>query len=175
MRFLFGIDMSHNHDHDHNCGDHAHDHDHTDIGGPSDNVFMHIDRDNVIALNSIGEGKQVIKPWNERLDEQVVSICPLEKKIEHAVTSTLTRYSISSRMQTISCRSLAQIVASLAFPVELTNGGSIIRVPFTGSVKLRSLLLKSGPGEQTPAKVALVCYFHPVPARTRATVVPSCR
>jgi len=41
---------------------------------------MHIDRDNVIALNSIGEGKQVIKPWNERLDEQVVSICPLEGK-----------------------------------------------------------------------------------------------
>jgi hypothetical protein len=32
---------------------------------------------------------------------------------------------------------------------------SIIRIPFTGSVKLRSLLLKSGPGEQTPAKVAL--------------------
>ncbi|KAI0261692.1 hypothetical protein BGY98DRAFT_940617, partial [Russula aff. rugulosa BPL654] len=30
----------------------------------------------------------------------------------------------------------------------------IIRVPFTGSVKLRSLLLKSGPGEQTPAKFA---------------------
>ena len=29
---------------------------------------------------------------------------------------------------------------------------SIIRIPFTGSVRLRSLLLKSGPGEQTPAK-----------------------
>jgi hypothetical protein len=72
--------MSHNHDHDHNCGDHAHGHDHTqghaDSGGPSDNVFVHIDRDNVVALNSISEGKQVIKPWNERLDEQVVSICP---------------------------------------------------------------------------------------------------
>ena len=72
--------MSHNHDHDHNCGDHAHGHDHTqghtDDGGPSDNVFVHIDRDNVVALNSISEGKQVIKPWNERLDEQVVSICP---------------------------------------------------------------------------------------------------
>jgi hypothetical protein len=32
----------------------------------------------------------------------------------------------------------------------------IIRIPITGSVKLRSLLLKSGPGEQTPAKVSLV-------------------
>ena len=86
------IDMSHNHDHDHSCGDHTHDHDHEDIGGPSDNVFTHIDRDNVIALNSTGEGKQIIKPWNERLDEQVVSIRPLErsrKDNEYAVTSTL--------------------------------------------------------------------------------------
>jgi len=64
--------MSHNHDH----GDHADDHDHAhDTGGPSDNVFGHIDRDNVIALNSIGEGRQVIKPWDKRLDERVVSIC----------------------------------------------------------------------------------------------------
>jgi len=31
----------------------------------------------------------------------------------------------------------------------------IIRIPFTGSVKLRSLLLKTGPADQTPAKVAL--------------------
>jgi len=30
-------------------------------------------------------------------------------------------------------------------------------VPFTGSVKLRALLLKAGPGEKTPAKVSLVC------------------
>lgn len=33
---------------------------------------------------------------------------------------------------------------------------SIVRVPFTGSVKLRSVLIKSGPGDQTPSKVALV-------------------
>jgi hypothetical protein len=67
--------MSHNHHH----GDHAHgddhDHDHADTGKHSDNLFVHIDRDNVVALNSIGEGKQVIKPWDERLDERVVSIC----------------------------------------------------------------------------------------------------
>ncbi|KAK7047999.1 PITH domain-containing protein [Favolaschia claudopus] len=31
----------------------------------------------------------------------------------------------------------------------------IIRVPFTGSVKLRSLLLKAGPADQTPLKVVL--------------------
>ncbi|KAF9223595.1 DUF1000-domain-containing protein [Gyrodon lividus] len=31
----------------------------------------------------------------------------------------------------------------------------IIRVPFTGSVRLRSLLLKAGPGELTPEKIAL--------------------
>ncbi|KAI9510720.1 DUF1000-domain-containing protein [Russula earlei] len=80
--------------------------------GPSDNVFAHIDRDNVIALNSTREGKLVIKPWNERLDERVY--------IESDADDQL-----------------------------------IIRVPFTGSVKLRSLLLKTGPGDQTPEKVAL--------------------
>ncbi|KAI0688101.1 DUF1000-domain-containing protein [Cytidiella melzeri] len=31
----------------------------------------------------------------------------------------------------------------------------IIRIPFTGSVKLRALLLKAGPADQTPRKVAL--------------------
>ncbi|KAG9126889.1 hypothetical protein FRC07_001547 [Ceratobasidium sp. 392] len=31
----------------------------------------------------------------------------------------------------------------------------ILRIPFTGSVKLRALLLKTGPGEQTPEKVSL--------------------
>jgi len=31
----------------------------------------------------------------------------------------------------------------------------ILRIPFTGSVKLRSLLIRSGPGEQTPSKVCL--------------------
>ncbi|KAH7884580.1 galactose-binding domain-like protein [Phlebopus sp. FC_14] len=31
----------------------------------------------------------------------------------------------------------------------------IIRVPFTGTVKLRSLLLKAGPGDQTPEKVLM--------------------
>ena len=34
---------------------------------------------------------------------------------------------------------------------------SIIRIPFTGSVKLRSVLLKSGPEQQTPARMSLVC------------------
>lgn len=32
----------------------------------------------------------------------------------------------------------------------------IIRIPFTGSVKLRSLLLKTGPADLTPLKVMLV-------------------
>jgi hypothetical protein len=69
--------MPHHDDHGHNCGEHAHDgdhaHDHTSNGGPSDNLFAHIDRDNVVALNSVSGGSQVIKPWDERMDEQVVS------------------------------------------------------------------------------------------------------
>jgi hypothetical protein len=38
----------------------------------------------------------------------------------------------------------------------------ILRVPFTGSVKLRALLLKTGPTDHTPSKVALVIYSKAV-------------
>ncbi|KAK7454561.1 hypothetical protein VKT23_011313 [Stygiomarasmius scandens] len=106
------------HQHDHNCNheSHDHDHEHSDTSGlgPQDNLFMHIDRDNVLALNANDEnqGSDVIKPWHLRLSE--------EKFVESDADDSL-----------------------------------IIRIPFTGSVRLRSLLLKTGPTDQTPAKVAL--------------------
>ncbi|KAF9000741.1 galactose-binding domain-like protein [Cyathus striatus] len=107
--------MSHNH-HD-GCGheshdhDHDHDHDQSDLG-PQDNLFLHIDRDHVVALNTSAEGRDVIKPWHQRLDES--------KSLESDADDQM-----------------------------------IIRIPFTGSVRLRSLLLKTGPLGQTPIKVAL--------------------
>lgn len=72
---------NHNHDHSHSCNDESHshddhDHDHShssEATGPQDNLYIHIDRSNVVALNATGEGKEVIKPWHERLDEEVVS------------------------------------------------------------------------------------------------------
>lgn len=67
--------MPHDHDHDH-CHDesHGHDHDdHADNAGQQDNLFAYIDRSNVVALNSEGSGKEVIKPWNERMDEGAVN------------------------------------------------------------------------------------------------------
>jgi hypothetical protein len=75
--------------------------------------------------------------------------------------------SLSSRTQTISCRSSLRRVAVSAGAY---SESSIIRIPFTGSVKLRSLLLKSGPGEQTPAKVALVRPIHVVPLSNTRTL-----
>ncbi|KAH8981575.1 hypothetical protein EDB86DRAFT_2812873, partial [Lactarius hatsudake] len=61
------------HNHGQNYGEHAHGdghvHDHRNNGGPSDNLFAHIDRDNIGALNS----DTVIKPWDERMDKQAVS------------------------------------------------------------------------------------------------------
>lgn len=63
------------HHHDDNCGHESHDHDHDhDISdlGPQDNLFIHIDRPNVVALNTSGRGPDVIKPWHERLDETKV-------------------------------------------------------------------------------------------------------
>jgi len=67
---------------------------------------------NVVALNTLGEGSLVIKPWHKRLDESEF----LESDADDQM---------------------------------------ILRVPFTGSVRLRSLLLKSGPLDQTPSKMLL--------------------
>ncbi|EKM78576.1 hypothetical protein AGABI1DRAFT_114200 [Agaricus bisporus var. burnettii JB137-S8] len=104
--------QEHNHDH---CHDHAHDHDHdhdaADLG-PQDSLYSHIDRANVVALNTSKLGEVVIKPWDKRLDE-------------------------------------AESLESDA------DDQMIIRVPFTGSVRLRAVLLKTGPGDQTPRKVQI--------------------
>lgn len=68
--------MAHNHNHG-GCHDESHDHDH-DHGipealGPRDNLYSRIDRPNVVALNvESGHGPEVIKPWDQRLDESVV-------------------------------------------------------------------------------------------------------
>ncbi|KIY44435.1 hypothetical protein FISHEDRAFT_51546 [Fistulina hepatica ATCC 64428] len=35
----------------------------------------------------------------------------------------------------------------------------LVRIPFTGQVSLHTLLLKAGPGDQTPAKVQLVSFW----------------
>ncbi|OJA16475.1 hypothetical protein AZE42_06877 [Rhizopogon vesiculosus] len=108
--------MPHNH-RDGHCSheSHEHDHDHSHAAndlGPNDNLFPHIDRANVVALNGTGQGSIVIKPWDQRNNEEVF----LESDADDQL---------------------------------------ILRIPFTGSVRLRSLLLKAGPGDQTPTKVAL--------------------
>lgn len=64
--------------HDHsrgNCDDESHDHDHDipEAQGPRDILYARIDRRNVVALNADnGQGPEVIKPWDQRLDETVV-------------------------------------------------------------------------------------------------------
>ncbi|KAH9481518.1 PITH domain-containing protein [Psilocybe cubensis] len=107
--------MSHQH-HDgcgHESHDHDHDHDHDQSNlGYQDNLFIHIDRQNVVALNAVGNAPNIIKPWHARLDE-------------------------------------AQFLESDA------DDQLIIRIPFTGSVRLKAMLLKAGPEGQTPAKIAL--------------------
>ncbi|KAF5392181.1 hypothetical protein D9757_001372 [Collybiopsis confluens] len=114
------------HIHDDHCGheshEHDHDHDHDSSStGAQDNLYTHIDRDNVVALNANDDckGSDAIKPWHERTSEDKVSINPL------------------------------LILPPSHFFFQ------IIRIPFTGSVKLRSLLLKTGPTDLTPSKVAL--------------------
>ena len=79
--------MSHNHGHD--CHDESHDHDHEhglpeDVGH-RDNLFTRIDRDNVVALNAEepGKGPEVIKPWDQRLDETTVTISMYDGACTH--------------------------------------------------------------------------------------------
>jgi len=65
------------HEHHHGCGHESHDHDHDHDSpelGFQDNLFTHIDRQNVIALNANGKGSDIIKPWHERLDETKVGL-----------------------------------------------------------------------------------------------------
>ena len=74
------------HDHDHGCGtEGCHDHDIPEFQGHRDNLFRRIDRDNVIALNAVnGKGSEVVKPWHERMNEDVVSF----DQITHYIWST---------------------------------------------------------------------------------------
>ena len=71
--------MSHNHSHD-GCHNESHDHDHDhsipESQGYRDNLFSRVDRQNVVALNAEdpGQGPEVIKAWDERLDEENVRI-----------------------------------------------------------------------------------------------------
>ncbi|KIJ51040.1 hypothetical protein M422DRAFT_204047 [Sphaerobolus stellatus SS14] len=106
--------MSHNHG-DH-CHDEHHDHDHVaDTGGNADTLYQYIDQPNVRILNAVAD-KNILKPWNQRLDEEVF--------VESDADDQL-----------------------------------IIRIPFTGSVKIRSILIKAGPGDQTPSNVAVFPNF----------------
>ena len=63
-------DESHGHDHDHDHDDHP------SSTGPADNLYQHVDLQNVAILNASEETakNKVIKPWHDRLDETVASI-----------------------------------------------------------------------------------------------------
>ena len=70
--------MAHNHSHGGGCHDehdHGHDHELPEGVGHRDNLYARIDRANVVAMNAEepGKGPEVIKPWDKRLDEEVVS------------------------------------------------------------------------------------------------------
>lgn len=66
--------MSHNGHCSHEQHNHDHDHDHTPESTDSDNLYSYIDHPNVQILNAV-DGAKILKPWNQRLDESVVSTC----------------------------------------------------------------------------------------------------
>jgi len=136
------------HDHDHTCGHEAHEHDH-DHEAPSgqlgfqDNLYTRIDRSNVIALNANGQGSDVIKPWNERLDES--KVC---RPNEWTTFSEPIKFLESDADD--------QMFVSCCIQGALLTTIRIVRIPFTGLVRLKALLLKAGPEGHTPSKIQLV-------------------
>lgn len=59
-------------------------------------------------------------------------------------------YSTSSQKRMMKC------ILNVLDHDRRSRNGSIVRVPFTGSVRLRAILLKAGPASHTPSKVLLV-------------------
>ena len=61
------------HDHTHGgCGHDCEDHAIPEAQGHRDNLYTRIDKDNIVALNAVGAGADIIKPWHERMHEGVV-------------------------------------------------------------------------------------------------------
>ena len=71
---------------------HHHDHGHelTSDLGSQDNLFLQIDRDNAIALNTLGSGSGVIKPWHARLDE--TQVAPTHFLVDRNILTDLQVY-----------------------------------------------------------------------------------
>ena len=67
------------HEHHESCG-HDHDHESPEALGFQDNLFSHIDRANVVALNASGNAPDIIKPWHNRLDESQVRCIAIHKR-----------------------------------------------------------------------------------------------
>jgi hypothetical protein len=88
------------HEHHNDCGHESHSHELTSDLGFQDNLFLHIDRNNAIALNASGSGSDAIKPWHARLDETQVA----HKRfiVDRNILTDLT--SLLNRTRTIKCR-----------------------------------------------------------------------
>lgn len=138
------------HEHNDHCGHETHEHDHDESAelGFQDNLFLHIDQENAVVLNSDQKASNILKPWHQRLEENKVSS---PARANFVVVSERFDCSLLSLMQMRNCSFFLLICYSLNNPLD-----RIIRVPFTGSVRLRAILLKSGPGDQTPTEFALV-------------------
>lgn len=123
----------------HNCHDehdegHSHSHETPLEDVPRTTLYSIIDHQNVLALN-VAEQVNVFKTWENRNDETLVRI---------------------PRLLYFEFRDLILFCAS-KFLESDSDDQMIIRIPFVDSaVKLLSILVKAGPGDQTPTKIQLV-------------------
>lgn len=61
--------MAPSHSHSSTCG--CDPSEHQQVEGTQDSLYSKIDRDRIVVLNSIGVGKSIFLPWDERNQETV--------------------------------------------------------------------------------------------------------
>ena len=77
-----GSDMPHHHHEHGSCQGEGHSHDGHSHDTPVEDIprstlYQIIDHDNVVVYNVVDKTKKVIKPWDQRNDEAIVSTIPL--------------------------------------------------------------------------------------------------
>jgi hypothetical protein len=148
------VEMDHqNHCSDESHGQEGHDHGHEGHDQPydqlePDNLYSKIDLDNVRIFNSPDEnGRNAIKPWDKRKDDTSVRSNVMSKEALTLNFFVSTKFIESEEDEDD--------------PAQL-----MIRIPFTGSVKLASISLRAEYSDEAPSKFRLVSSIHDLARKT---------
>ncbi|KAG2181441.1 hypothetical protein INT44_008254 [Umbelopsis vinacea] len=110
-------------------------HEHEDLPGSGEQALLYsrIDRDNIRCLNEAepDSGKSVVKPWDQRLDNDKFVESDADEQLLITIPYVTVQYTVG-------------------IGYTYTNWPIL---SFTGSVKLRSICLRTGHGDYAPSKL----------------------